>query len=527
MAIRREELVHGGKAYLRTRHVVNGAAAHMKRHRVTIRDWDGGAARIEREDGTRVLVPFRDLEPDPEFLAEYHEKQAEKRERIGREREQALREAKPLTYTLADKLAQDEEAAVAVENEPDKRQEQRQEALRAIEALKQSGVVAAAGNMDAPSPPPPPKASGDGPPFDYTTAEGKLAAAKWAQGELDRGRDFAGICATLRLSRATLPRWIERYKAGGAFTMQGRKPGAGLGKLVAFGGDTKQREECVRAVVAGELTPNEAAEMYGVSRTTVRKAVDAFRQQHQEQEQEQEQPAAQKEEDEMGTPSSQYTPAQKKAHVDKWNALQRGGITAHAAAKKVGITKTLLYAWRRDVEAGRPLTPKPRVNLSDEQNVAMAQAILRGELTPEEAEVKFGVRRSTTYAVVRRYKEGAFGDPRKLEKAAQAAPAPQPRPTLPASPPPPPPPPPVVEVMPSPHYVYEAPPRQQQLALPASAHLPPPPPAPHVPQPAPHAPQPEPYYNGAQAVIDQLRSENVRLRAQVKSLLAALSHGNE
>ncbi len=57
-------------------------------------------------------------------------------------------------------------------------------------------------------------------------------------------------------------------------------------------------------------------------------------------------------------------------------------------------------------------------------------------------------------------------------------------------------------MLPAPQYVP-----QHQLALPAAA--------------------PEPYYNGAQATIDQLRGENTRLRAQVKSLLAALSHSHE
>jgi transposase-like protein len=130
MGILREELIEGGMCFIVGRNFSQGGAAvAISKRPAKVKKVERGAALVYDVDRKRdLLVSFRDLAADHDWLHGYKQKREERRA----EHLELLPPPAPppLTYTLADKLA--------VEEEPQKgaSDEERQKALEAIEMLK-------------------------------------------------------------------------------------------------------------------------------------------------------------------------------------------------------------------------------------------------------------------------------------------------------------------------------------------------------------------------------------------------------
>ncbi len=498
MAISRDDLVKGGFVFYRTRQFAGGAAVAERKTRVKVLDWNRGAAVVEFENGKQQTIHFSNLEPDDEWMAEHREREREKKARVHAEAAVVAPPPaqKPLTYSLADKLALEEDDDEAASETVAQRRE-REKALEAIEAMK------------APTPPSSNSLEEPAPTFDYRTVEGRTAAARWAIAQMDsHDRSLTWLEAKLNLSKDTVRRWVESVRRGEALRIAGRP--AGMSHAM---GDA-QRAEMIQAVESGQLSQKEAAEMYGVSRGTVQNYLAAAA-------------ASAKGAPPAVRPTAVrvasrevYTPEERREKVAAWLRLREQGVHRVEAARRVGVNPGNLRLWQVDIENGRDPGTKSRVDLPRGRQIAAACDIVSGRLTARQAEEKYGPRVATLQRFVSKLERGVYGDKAALLAAHEPKPQPAPTPTIPASPPPPPPPappPPKPEPEPEPVAVEER-------------HLfTPPPPRPFPPVRS--APLQVPQTSAAQVIIDRLcqendmlKAENARLKAKVQSLLHALSH---
>jgi hypothetical protein len=165
----RDEWEVGDRCYVRGGYWTRDTdAACTKRTAAVVVEVMRGAAKVKLDTGRELTARFNVIEPDEHWRAECEKKEAEKRARIAREREPAVRlvpsPAAPLTFTLEEKLmARDDDA----DDQPVANQAQRDEALRQLTALRQGNVMAMAPvPTEAPAPflpapslaPPPPEA---------------------------------------------------------------------------------------------------------------------------------------------------------------------------------------------------------------------------------------------------------------------------------------------------------------------------------------------------------------------------------
>jgi transposase len=320
MGIARDELVKGMYLYERS-HLSNGAggaATQMHRRRGKVLDWNRGAAEVEFEDGRRKLVPFNLLEPDDDWLAEHRKKQDEKRARIAKERELSLVEPakSTLSYTLAEKLAvDDEEEAEEPAEETVAQRRQREEARLAIAALG-----------TPPSPPVPPKE--EPPKRSYVILDEaqriELARAVVA-GELTQreASEMYGV------SLGTVVNIVGAHRAG-----PGTRPpplGTGTGRTA------EERAELVKKVDALLVAPH----FLGVSRACLQAGIATS--------------SYQRWKSDLQRDAQR---AKRKVHSSEvlqkaiGKALTEGRLTTRAAEERFGMRMTTAQKYARDYAAG-------------------------------------------------------------------------------------------------------------------------------------------------------------------------------